>query len=135
MGEFKVLPTDPRFLELFDEQKVYIYEAVSSLPDIKLLKTVQGLMNEKEKIKKRDYKDFISSPALNFMVKTLRRQGSSEAVINAELKRQSEFKKKFDLEEVDSKIAALLGKTTQVDARQKLNERRENILKQHRRKK
>lgn len=54
MDKFSVLPTDEKFLNLYEEQKLAMFEGLCNLPDLKVVKKqviidgrIQGLKNMK----------------------------------------------------------------------------------------
>jgi len=109
MKEFKVLPTDERFQALFPEQKVFIYEAYNYLPDNEMLKNVGTLLNQKEELKKKTYKQLIPASVIKNMRRAYKIQGLSRAETEKILEKQADTARGAQMKDIDKKLSAILG--------------------------
>lgn len=68
---FKILPTDNRFVDLYEEQKIALFEGVCSLPNQENLKKTVIVNSQIEKVKNTKEEDFVSDGMKKSMRKSI----------------------------------------------------------------
>lgn len=101
MEKFSVLPTDKRFLSLFEEQKIALFESINSLPDEKVLKK-RILFNRKRKEAEEASPDQFVTPGMKKrMIEIFKAQGLNEEQVETRLKVQLKNIKDAELKNLD----------------------------------
>lgn len=109
MKEFKVLPTDEKFLSLFPEQKVMLYEGINHLPDSQILKSYTNLQKGIEDVRKKDSIAFIPKGIRNQMSNAFSKRGLDKKEIDRNLRMQGKIKKENLLSELQDQMDTLMG--------------------------
>jgi len=101
MNEFKVLPTDERFMNLFEEQKIALFEGINSLPESKILKKNIMMERKIKEIEDRKDEEFISRGLRKTMTAHMRMNGLSEEEINNHIQKIITAKKKTEIKKIE----------------------------------
>lgn len=101
IDKFNVLPTDKKFIDLFSEQKIALFEGVCSLPDQESLKKNVLISRKEEEIKSRDDSTFINPGLKSVMEKQYRESGFSEDKIKNKIQEIIDTKKQMELSELE----------------------------------
>lgn len=97
MDKFDVLPTDMRFINLYEEQKIALFEGINDLPERDQLKRTLAIMKKKEEIKSKKDEEFVSEGLIKRIKQVLRSRGASVEEIEKEIKRVSDARRKTEL--------------------------------------
>jgi hypothetical protein len=101
IDKFNVLPTDKRFVDLYDEQKIALFEGVSILPDQKDLKANILYTKKIEEIKNKPDKEFINDGLKKRMIEQYKASGFSDIEISEKIKNIVETKRSLELKELE----------------------------------
>jgi hypothetical protein len=101
MDKFNVLPTDIRFINLFEEQKIALFEGLMKLPErLDLKKSI--ILNEKlVEIQNKKDEDFISPGMMKRMKATMKAMGKTEEEINKEIKKYTDSRRKVEMTKIE----------------------------------
>ena len=98
--KFNILPTDEKFLNLYDEQKIALFDGICSLPDQSSLRKNVMLANKIEEIENRSDSDFIGKGFIKRITKQHKEAGHTEKEINKIIKNIIETKRSAELEKL-----------------------------------
>lgn len=101
MDKFSILPTDNRFLNLYEEQKAALFEGVCSLPDNKDIKRHKLISEKIEEIKNKKNDQLLSPGLIRNTEITLKKEGYTESQINDKIKQMVERKRNMDIKEAE----------------------------------
>lgn len=99
--KFVILPTDERFLNLYEEQKLALFEGVCSLPDQDSLKKNVIISRRKEEIKNKKDSSFLSKGLQIRMKEQYEKSGLSGEQIREKIKEIIESKRQVELAELE----------------------------------
>lgn len=102
--KFQVLPTDPRFLALYDEQKVALFEGLTSIPELPVLKKRLQIQRKIDEVESTKPRDFVSKGILKNMTRMFKADGRTDEEIDKELDRIGENIKKVELKNLEKAL-------------------------------
>jgi hypothetical protein len=97
IDKFNILPTDERFVNLYDEQKIALFEGVCSLPDQQSLKKNLMITKEIEKIEKKDDFSFLPKGTRKRLEENYKNSGYSNEAIQRKFREIVNIKRKEEL--------------------------------------
>ena len=109
MREFKILPTDERFLSLCPEQKEIIFEAYNYLPDNETISLVVGITKKKKEIEDKKPEDYVSGSVKKNMRKAFERMRMPEDKIVEAIYNQGKQARDVELAEINKQLNQVLG--------------------------
>lgn len=101
MEKFNVLPTDNRFLSLYEEQKVALFEAMSNMPDLTMIKDHVQRTRAILELKSRPLESFLSEGILDRMRLDLRAAGKSEREVEETITHQLNAVRDLEIKKVE----------------------------------
>jgi hypothetical protein len=97
MDKFNVLPTDERYLNLYEEQKVGLFYGINELPFLDNIKTVILKEKNTKDIETKNLEDFIPKERVTKLKEIYKKQGMTKEQIDAELERTAKAIKEAEL--------------------------------------
>ena len=104
IDKFNILPTDKRFIDLFDEQKIAIFEGVCSLPDHKMIKKNILLTKKIEEIENKNDSIYMPKGLKETLEKKFGENGRSKDEINEMIKNMINSKKQNEIDKLTEGI-------------------------------
>jgi hypothetical protein len=104
MARFNVLPTDPKFYNLYPEQMEYIYNAVNSLPELPVVKKVTELIQRRDEVMKKTESSFVKGALRKQMERHCKRMSMTEAQTNEYIKSVADKLREAELASIDKSL-------------------------------
>jgi hypothetical protein len=99
-----VLPTDDRYLSLYEEQKIALFKGIMHNPDQSIVKIRMNIFEEIDKIKNTDYRKFLKPGTLKTMRATYSAQGINEEEAEKLIENFANVEKSRRLTEIKEKL-------------------------------
>lgn len=101
MDKFNVLPTDERFMNLYDEQKLAMFEGICHVPDMRYLKKQVVIDSKIEELKKKELEAFGSPGLIKRMEMTFKASGLPEPEVKNKIKQYLTRLKEAELKNLE----------------------------------
>ena len=98
------MPTDKRFINLEDEQKIFIFNGVNRLPSNEIIKEGTVYTNKKDEIENKKPIEYIGKTIKDNMIKTLKIQNFTDEEIEKKLIEFGENIKQAKLNELEKQF-------------------------------
>lgn len=101
MKTFQVLPTDRRFLDLYEDQKLELFYGINHIPDESVLRNYVVKEEKRKEFAQKKASEFISQGLRNKMRETLKNQGMGEDQIEKALESYGMSLKQTKMQDLD----------------------------------
>jgi len=86
IDKFNILPTDIRFMSLYEEQKIALFECLSMFPDIDRIKKIVKVEEKINELKSKSVDEFGNPGMIKRMEEVYRNQGLENNEIKEKIK-------------------------------------------------
>jgi hypothetical protein len=104
INKFSVLPTDERFLNLYEEQKAALFLGINDFPDLEHLKKVLIIKEKIREVNDKKLKDLVPKKRLEVMEMVFKKQGLSKDKIKEEINKYLRVEKQKILDKLEKEI-------------------------------
>jgi len=101
IDKFNILPTDKKFIDLFDEQKIALFEGVCSLPNQESLRRNMAISKKEIEIKSKKDSDFVKPGLKKRMEQTYKESGFTNEQIKNKIKEIADTQRKVELDKLE----------------------------------
>ena len=105
MEKFSVLPTDEKFINLYEEQKTALFEAFNSLPGQETIKRRFYFLNARKELEEKPLIDFVQLGLKKRMEQTFKAQGIKDEQIAEKILAQARQIKDAELNKLKKREA------------------------------
>ena len=104
MDKFSVLPTDIRFINLYEEQKLSIFNGLCMLPDSDIVKRIIRSDDKIQEIKEKKDEEIMSPGLVSKMRQIFSAQGMDAQQIKNKIKEQVERIRATEIKSIEEKM-------------------------------